>query len=272
LKLDITDRTVSRLIVTGHPNHELAIFGFVQRMRPRMLFLTDGGGQERVDESRRALASIGLLDHAHFLGWTEQSLYDAVLTRDLGVFGQLVDAVRRELISTAPRQVICESIELYNPLHDIVLPIVRGAARGLDGIEIVEFPLIAQEPSADERYRVQRFPAGRAAVSITLDPAELAIKVDARDRYYATLGRTMEAVLAGVSDEQSGRELFAPATDELPQPGRDHALRYERRARLLHERGEIEQIITLADHFVPVAEALMNAENRLPSFTDRQQR
>ncbi|MGZ7032378.1 MAG: hypothetical protein ACXVIJ_10435, partial [Thermoanaerobaculia bacterium] len=62
MKFSITDPAVSRLIVTGHPNHELAIFGFLQRTRPRLLFLTDGGSQARIDESQQALQSVGLLD------------------------------------------------------------------------------------------------------------------------------------------------------------------------------------------------------------------
>jgi hypothetical protein len=55
---------IPRLLVTGHPNHELAIHGFVQRMRPHILFLTDGGGEARSAESRAALARLGLAESA----------------------------------------------------------------------------------------------------------------------------------------------------------------------------------------------------------------
>src|SRR6185503_5972515 len=100
---DLTDPAIPRLVVTGHPNHELAIFGFVQRARPHLLFLTDGGGQERIDESRRALASIGALHRARFLGWREQTLYDALLARDVELLRRLAGEVRAELIAMAPR-------------------------------------------------------------------------------------------------------------------------------------------------------------------------
>lgn len=36
--------------------------------------------------------------------------------------------------------------------------------------------------------------------------------------------------------------MFARASETLPVPGRDHVLHYEWRARLLHQRGEIEQV------------------------------
>lgn len=252
---DVSDPAIPRLVVTGHPNHELAIFGFVQRARPHLLFLTDGGGQEREDESRRALASIGMLDRATFLGWREQTLYDALLAVDVAALRRLAAEVRASLIAVAPRQVICESIELYNPLHDITLPIVRAAAAGLDDIEILEFPLIAQEPSADERYRVQRFSADRTSFGIALDAPELEQKLHARDHEYRSLRRTLGDVV-DVSRECAGTEVFARAAEALPVPGRDHVLRYEWRGRLLQGRGEVERVITFADHFLPAAMAL----------------
>ena len=243
----LTDAAVPRLIVTGHPNHELAILGFVQRLRPRLLFLTDGGGEERVEESRRSLAALGLLDHARFLGWREETLYRALLERDTAVFAGLVAQIRSAVEAWAPRQVFCECIELYNPLHDITLPLVRAATRGLPGIEIVEFPLIAQVPAAQPRYRVQRLPETRAGATLRLTAEELAAKLRARDEHYACLRRQLGDVLA---------EVFAPASDELPTPGRQHVLRYEQRARLLQERGEIDRVITYRDHFLPLVAAL----------------
>jgi len=255
---DLADPAVRRLVVTGHPNHELAIFGFVQRARPHLLFLTDGGGEERVDESRRALASIGALGRAKFLGWSEQALYDALLAVDVETLLPLVDAVRAELLALAPRQVICESVELYIPLHDLTLPIVRAAAATLPEFEIFEFPLIAQEPSDSEQYRVQRFADGRASIALHLDACELETKLHLRDHEYRSLRRTTGSVI-DVSRDCAGTEVFARASDAFPTPGQHHVLRYEWRARMLQERGDVDRIITFADHFIPTVTALAAA-------------
>jgi hypothetical protein len=264
VKPDLADPSISRMVVTGHPNHELAIFGFVQRMRPRLLFLTDGGGPEREGESRAALASIGLLERARFLSWSEQSLYDALLAHDFALFRRLAAEVRGELLAHDVRQVFCESIELYNPLHDITLPVVRAAAAELD-VEIVEFPLIAQEPSDEgEHYRVQRFPDTRDTVSMTLDAAEGANKLDARDRHYTILGRTMGDVLARVPDPTTATEFFRPARPDLPEPGVAHVLRYEWRAQLLRDRGAIQQTITFREHFLPFVAAMSGSPPPTP--------
>lgn len=253
--IEIADPAVPRLIVTGHPNHELAILGFVQRTRPRLLFLTDGGGG-RVAESRQALGGLGLADRARFLGWPEPRLYRALLERDVALFAELVAKVRDAIVETAPRQIVCESVELYNPLHDITLPIVRAASRGLNGIEIVEFPLIAEVPGGGERFRVQRLPGSRAGIALRLSAGELAAKLAARDGQYRSLRHQLGAVLDGVAPEEAALEVFAAAEDAFPTPGESHALRYERRGRELQERGEVAEVITYRDHFLPTVTAL----------------
>ncbi len=45
---------IRRLVVLSHPNHEAAIFGIVQRLRPKLVILTDGGGEPGADAARAA--------------------------------------------------------------------------------------------------------------------------------------------------------------------------------------------------------------------------
>jgi hypothetical protein len=56
------DASATRLFVFSHPNHEGAVLGMIQRLRPHLVFLNDGGGERRVSETRAALAQIGLLE------------------------------------------------------------------------------------------------------------------------------------------------------------------------------------------------------------------
>ena len=48
------------LVVFSHLNHELAIFGLVQRLRPNLIYLTDGGGKDRIGQTKAGLEQIGL--------------------------------------------------------------------------------------------------------------------------------------------------------------------------------------------------------------------
>jgi hypothetical protein len=54
------------------------------------------------------------------------------------------------------------------------------------------------------------------------------------------------------------REEIAAIQEDLPEPDEaSRVLRYEWRARLLHEQGEIDRIITYREHFLPAAAELL---------------
>ena len=248
---------IPRLLVTGHPNHELAIHGFVQRMRPHILFLTDGGGEARSAESRAALARLGLAEHAQFLGVPEGVLYRALVEGDMSTFRELAAAIRREVERVGARQVLCESVEFYNPLHDLTLPLVLAATRGMEGVEVLEFPLIAERADAPGTYRVQRPPASRSAdvLSFRLTKEEVHWKLRAGRESYPSLRAQMGPVLDGVEMAHAALECFLPAAPP-PAPGPEHVLRYEARARLLAREGRVDQAITWRDHFLPAVASL----------------
>jgi hypothetical protein len=154
-----SDRRV--LMVMSHPNHEAAVFGIVQRLRPRLVILTDGGGQARVEQSRLALERIGLLDRACFLNFRESDFYRALLDRDSPFFEKVVDRLREEIEASAPEQILCDAVEFYNPVHDLALPALYAALGRNRNLAIFEVPLIYQTAATHETYEIQRFPPSR---------------------------------------------------------------------------------------------------------------
>ena len=253
---------VRRLVVTAHPNHELAIFGFIQRTRPRLLFLTDGGGPHRVADSQRGLAALGLLAEARFVPTPESALYHALLDRQHGMFAALVAEVRAELEATGAQEVICEGVEFYNPLHDITLPIVWAATRDRPDVHVWEFPLIAQVPQAAERYRVQRMAPDREALAtaLALTADELRTKLQARAQTYRCLEAQLGPVLADFTDDHFSVEYFVRADAPWRDPGPDDCVRYEWRARRLQADGQIARVITYHDHVRPMVTGLQDPE------------
>lgn len=258
LELAPSAKTVA---VFSHPNHELAIFGLLQRLRPQLVYLTDGGGPDRIRETRRGLESIGLAEHAHFLDYSEQSFYEALLAGDLGLYDEVADRVRRRFHEIEPRQVFCDAVEFYNPLHDMSLPIVSAALNGRLAAAVFEVPLVYQTAAEGEAYEVQRMPPSRRAgqFEVRLLERELTAKQRARDRGYSLLQEQIGPLLSTLSDAHLAREVVAPAPPSLPTPGPDCVLRYEWRAQRLLERGEIERAITYAEHYLPVASSLFRA-------------
>jgi hypothetical protein len=247
--------SVRRLFVFSHPNHELAVFGLARRLRPHLVFLTDGGGEHRTNQTRRGLDSIGLLDRARFLRWTEQSFYDALLHRDAGFFAAVAGEVAESIEDLDAEQVFADAVELYNPVHDMTLPIVAAALGGRTSVTTYEVPLVYQRAETGERYEIQRMPRsyGSRRIRVSLDEEEIAAKESARDDIYDILVRQMGPLLSALPREHLGIEEVAIAATRLPGPGGERALRYEWRGALLQGQGEVTDVITYADHYAPVA-------------------
>ncbi len=242
----------------SHPNHELAVFGLIQRVQPTLIFLTDGGGPSRVAETKRGLDHVGISHRAHFFDYPEATFYAALLDGDLPFFRDVAGRVGESLAALDPEHVLCDAIELYNPVHDLTLPLVR-AALGPRKASIYEIPLIYQKPQADEVYDVQRLPPTERdrRMGLRLTPVEVNVKVDARDAIYTELKSQLGAVLDALPREQLAEEEIASATATLPESlNGDRVLRYEWRGRRLQARGVFQRTITWADHYLPVARAL----------------
>jgi len=257
----LQDDPSRRLFVFSHPNHELAVFGLARRLRPHLLFLTDGGGEHRVSQTRRGLESIGLVDHARFLNHTEHSFYEALLHRDLALFEAVAAEVRQAIDDVGAEEVWADAVELYNPVHDMTLPIVTAALRGVRDVPVVEVPLVYQRPGAGEVYEVQRMPAsyGARCIDVALTADELAAKEHARDRFYDLLVRQMGPVLTGLPRAHLAIEQVALADGKLAAPGHERGLRYEWRGELLRTQGDVTRVITYADHYLPVASPLLGS-------------
>ena len=93
----LSTNLIKRLMIFGHPAHELALFGFLQRFRPQIVIITDGGGEERIRQSRTGLESIGL--EATYLKFAENDFYAALLRRDIPFFETVSDSLSLEIVS-----------------------------------------------------------------------------------------------------------------------------------------------------------------------------
>ncbi len=251
-------RRPGRVVVLGHPGHELAIFGLLQRHPPDLIIVvSDGGPPERMAQSRQGLAGIGLLDRAHYLSVPEDEFYRALLDRDHGFLSGVVDAVAAEIARVEPSQVFCDAVEFYNPVHDLTLPIVRSAL-GASAAAIYEIPLAYQTDDEVETYRVQRVPPALAdrRLIFALTPEETDAKRHARDAIYRSLHQQAGPDLLDVPTAELAREELFLSLDPVPQPGDGRLNRYERRARELLAQRRISRMITYAGHFAPVVDAL----------------
>jgi hypothetical protein len=246
------------LAVFSHPNHELAVFGFVQRFRPTLLFLTDGGGAQRVAETRAGLESIGLADQAQFLNHPEAALYEALIRCDVGFCQRLVAEIATVIDAVQPQSIFCDAVEFYNPVHDLSLPLVLAAvAQSKQRAAVFEVPLIFQRPGVEEEeYEIQRLPASQQddQIELHLNEVEVAAKLRARAEVYAQLNAQMSGLL-DLPVSHFALEVLRPSST-VSQPDGERMLRYEWRGRRLQTHGQVDQVITYSEHYQPLIAAL----------------
>src|SRR5215471_6691458 len=76
-------------LVVAHPGHELRVFGWLSRNKPRVYVMTDGsaqGGSHRIRSSARLLEAVGSEADRVFGEITDADMYRAILERDISVF------------------------------------------------------------------------------------------------------------------------------------------------------------------------------------------
>ncbi len=201
-----------------------------------------------------------MIDRVQYLGFSESSFYDALLERDYEFFYRIARAVQGKIERIQPKQIFCDAVEFYNPVHDVTLPMVKRAARARPQAKLFEIPLVYQLPGPSAQYAVQRVPPAlqERRLAYQLLEEELKKKIRARDEIYLNLREQLGPDFLGLPDEHLQREEIAVAGDPLASPassGRE--MRYERRAKALQKEGAIKEVITYADHFRPVAESLI---------------
>jgi hypothetical protein len=249
------------LMVFSHPNHELAIYGLMNRLLPYTVFLTDGGSSDRLEQTRKGLDSIGILNRATFLNWREDSFYHALLRQDGAFYEGIADTLASHVRSIDAEQVICDAVEFYNPVHDMALPIVHAALRGSENMPVFEAPLIYQRRGPELAFTLQR-PSGShpdESVHITLSAEEFQTKLLARSEIYTTLSNHLARLLATIPKEHWKIECVTKARESVPRPTDDMLLRYDQRAEMLAQRGQIKEKILYHQHYVPLASTLFNS-------------
>ena len=141
------DQSRPIVFLFSHPNHEVAAFGMIKRTQPcRVIYMTDGGGEHRVNETKRVLSQIGLGENAVFLNRSEDSFYNGILNLDCDYFEALSETIKNLLKNLARPYIFCDAVEFYNPVHDMTLPIATSLGRLST---IFEVPLVYEDVNGD---------------------------------------------------------------------------------------------------------------------------
>ncbi|MEW5931623.1 MAG: hypothetical protein AB1941_29495 [Gemmatimonadota bacterium] len=253
----------SAVLVVGHPGHELRVHGWMEIARPTVCVLTDGsgsGGEGRLESTTRVLERTGAAPGPVYGRMSDRDIYAAIMDRDLDLFRRLADELCAVLVARGATCVVGDSVEGYNPSHDVCRLVINAAVRRAGremgaAVENYDFVLVGAPDQCPEASR------GRM-VQLSLDDAALARKLESADAYPELAGEVAAAISRfGVAPFQ--REFLRPVDlDDRLGWTEDEVPFYERHGEKRVAEGVYDRVLRFREHVVPVAEALWSHSTR----------
>jgi hypothetical protein len=185
-------------LAVTHPSHELRVFGWLERARPRVLVFTDGSGRAsrpRLPASARGLEKVGLARGPVFGAVPDLAVYAALLRRDTAFFLGWALAVAEDLVRSRVTFLAGDAAEGHNSAHDVwrgVLDAAVEIARDRYGWPTASyaFALFGHPAACPDHAR-------EGALWVHLDDQEFLRKVTAVREYSPKLAAEVDAILAG---------------------------------------------------------------------------
>jgi len=252
--LDLTAKT---LAIFSHPNHEMAIYGILRAIKPPVVFLTDGGGGERLSQTRLGLDAAGIHD-AIFLGHSQDSFYKAILRKDVTFFLEVAAQVAEILREKKPEQLLVDGVEYYNPIHDLALPISQVARRICgEPFRILAVPLVYQSAVGLHSLVFQRSLPGDRSIEqkVPLNAREGMIKRAVLSDIYTALMKMMGFPYP-IVDQACREEHVVPAGDPLALPDIHCRIHYDDRGLAAKKAGLVPEAILYEAHYRPLVRDL----------------
>jgi len=243
----------------------LRVLGWVRAAKPLVAILTDGSGADgvpRIDQTTQLLA--GALHRSASYGMaSDREMYRAILEQDLEYFLGLSSRLADELCEHRIECVAGDSIEGYNPTHDLCSLLIDRAVRLASGrmgvvVRHYAFPLVGSPR-----------PDGLSAdyQCLRLTPDELVLKL-AKIRQYA---QSAGGVLVAEVDDmlhRFGEQAFAEEVFDLVDIAAalsafdDEKPFYETYGEQQVTAGKYRFVIRYREHIAPIARALANKAPR----------
>jgi len=221
-----SNRGTRSALLVAHPGHELLLHHWLEREHPLVFVLADGSGgngQDRCAASARVIREAGASIGPVFGFASDKRWYAAILGGERDLFDRARRLIAAACRDAQVRRLVTDSVELYNPMHDLCNALAVGVVREIrhagGEIELLDYALEHPE-----------LKTGPARLELSLPPDALQrVRLYARD---ADCGWPAE-----------------PADEPF----------YERFGRRRIEEGLYRELITYRAHVRPLAMALSGA-------------
>jgi hypothetical protein len=235
-------------LIVAHPGHELRVFHWVARERPRVFVLTDGSGSRgcpRIASTERLLAGLGVRHGEIFGALRDVEAYGLLMRREVAPFLRLADRLATEVSAAGCVVVAGDAYEGYNPMHDICRVLVDVVSTFV-GVEDAAHNLSI---ALTDRPR----PTPQSVV-LRVDGVDIARKMAAA-RGYPELAAEVAEAEARFGVDVFRHEVLEP-TLPWTRPSFDDKPYYERYGEQRVALGVYTSTLRYRAHVLPVVEAL----------------
>lgn len=247
----------SPLLVVAHPGHELRVHGWMEQTRPVVCVLTDGSGhtgEGRLESTTQVLDRIGAPHGPVYGVVSDRGIYRAIMDGDIDLFNDIAEKLCASIIAQDADCVVGDSVEGYNPSHDVCRLLINAAVRMASErsgktISTFDFPLVGAPGECAENLRHE-------ALTLVLDDDALDRKLSAAN-HYPELKYEVESAVAKFGVAPFRTECLRPvdASDWIGWTS-DEKPFYEIHGEKRVAEGVYNTVLRFREHVVPVAEAL----------------
>ena len=236
-------------LLIGHPGHELRVFHFIEKYRPRVYVITDGSGADRtsrIDTTKQILESCGATLSPVMGYFTDREMYRIMLENDTGRLFELVDLILADLEEHHIEALAGDAIEGYNPTHDICRYIINSLA------DILEAR--SGKPVPNHEFLLDSLPTAEEAAAcdiITLDEDAYLRKYKAAETYTELAGEFQRAVNK-YGTAPFRKEYLKPVSKPYVFTTWDQIPYYEQYAAQRKAQGVYNEVISFRQHVMPL--------------------
>lgn len=253
------------LMVIAHPGHEILAWGWLRKVKPRVLVVTDGSGgsgESRIVTTGKLLRDAGTTPGKLFGDYSDRFLYSKILERDVYFLEMLVHLMVGEIVSQEIRVVVGDSAEGMIMSHDLIREVRRVAVRIAEDqlgwkIKHLEFPLDSHPNACPINLKSQRYQE-------RLDQKQWDEKIRvAKD--YPDIRVFVDAAIEKHGVEAFQQETFFPVTSQSLIPHDVTPLPYEAYGDRQVKAKRYQEAIHFHQHLSPIFQHLYQLQ---PDWSD----
>ena len=268
----------SSLLVIAHPGHELRLYGWIAQTKPLVCILTDGSGSDdkpRLAATLNILQGLGAEIGPVFGEFTDRQIYRKMLQGEYDLFDDAREWLATLIVRRDIHTVVSDSIEGYNPTHDLCEVLVRTAvtiantAKAGDGKErfVQHYTIPLMDDPRPPAYRAEIMTPvihqGNEQCIIELTEHQLAHKLETMRKYASRAGgilqQEVEDAFRSYGEDAFGREYLFASAAPGKEPERNFLQQkpfYESRGEQRVADGRYRDVIRFHEHVLPIMNRL----------------